>query len=395
MRFNAGRASLRHILAVSLAASGIAACAHTPTLTRADEVPDYLDKTLAELQAPGLRVMVVRDGQVLLDEARGMRLAGTESSLSIHDRFHLGSNTKAMTALMVAQLVEELSLDWATTLSELFPKTEMLPAYAKVTLHDLIRHEGGFPGYLARSNRKLWNALWDGRDDDPVETRAMLTRELLMSEPAAEQGDYLYSNSGYIVLASALEERLGKAWESLIAERVFKPLNMDGCGIGAPAQDETLPPTQPWGHRMLTSGELKPMKPGPIADNPPAIAPAGGVHCDFESWLRFLSAYLNPDSENATITPDTLQALLAPSKSGRYGGGWRRVYREWGDGLVLYHAGTNKRFYSVAWLAPDKQSAILVGTNLYYSGIESKVDRLVANLISLYIQDHYASAQKR
>ena len=386
---------MQHILLASVASWLVAACSHTSALQSAEDLPDYLEETLQELQAPGLRVMVVRDGRVRLDEARGIRLAGTESSLSTSDRFHLGSNTKAMTALMVAGLIEDGIMDWSTTLSELFPKTEMLPLYAGVTVHDLIRHEGGFPGYLARSNRKLWNALWDGRDDDPVQTRATLTRDLLMTEPAAKQGEYLYSNSGYIVLASALEERLGKAWESLIAERVFTPLNMDGCGVGAPAQDETLPPTQPWGHRMLTSGELKPMKPGPMADNPPAIAPAGGVHCDFQGWLRFLRVYLNPKTESPIVKPDTLKALLTASEGGRYGGGWRRVYREWGDGLVLYHAGTNKRFYSVAWLAPDKRSAVMVGTNLYYSGIESKVDRLVGQLITFYIQDHYASTEKR
>ena len=381
---------MRHSLLTPLLFMMVA-CSHTSRIQSAEQVPDYLDETLAELQSPGLRVMVVRDGQVRLDEARGFRLAGTETSLSTNDRFHLGSNTKAMTALMVAALIEEGILDWSTTLSELFATIEMLPAYTNVTVHDLIRHEGGFPGYLARSNRKLWNALWDGRDDDPVQTRATLTRELLMTEPATKHGEYLYSNSGYIVLASALESRLGMPWESLIMERLFTPLNMDGCGIGAPAQDETLPPTQPWGHRMLTSGELKPMKPGPIADNPPAIAPAGGVHCDFHSWLTFLTMYLNPTGKTSLIKPVTLQTLLAPSEGGRYGGGWRRVYREWGDGLVLYHAGTNKRFYSVAWLAPDKRSAVMVSTNLYYSGIESKVDRLVGQLISFYIQDHYAA----
>ena len=366
------------------------ACSHTSALQSAVQVPDYLDETLAGLQAPGLRVMVVRDGQVRLDEARGIRLAGRESSLSTNDRFHLGSNTKAMTALMVAKLIDEGLLDWGTTLSELFPEFEMLPLYAGVTVHDLIRHEGGFPGYLARSNRKLWNALWDGRDDDPVQTRGTLTRELLMTKPAAKHGEYLYSNSGYLVLASALEVRLGTSWESLIEQHVFRPLKINGCGVGAPAQDETLPPMQPWGHRMLTSGELKPMKPGPIADNPPALAPAGGVHCDFKSWLEFLTVYLSPDGETSLIKPATLQTLIAPSEGGRYGGGWRRVYREWGDGLVLYHAGTNKRFYSVAWLAPDKRSAVMVSTNLYYSGIESTVDRLVGQLISFYIQDHYA-----
>ena len=177
---------------------------------------------------------------------------------------------------------------------------------------------------------------------------------------------------------------------ALLAPDVKAMAPPDALADVTPPVNETLPPTQPWGHRMLISGGLKPIKPGPIADNPPALAPAGGVHCDFKSWLKFLTLYLTPGVENTLIKPDTFDGLLAPSEGGRYGGGWRRVYREWGDGLVLYHAGTNKRFYSVAWLAPEKAAMVLVAVNLYYDGIEAKVDALVGSLIRYYIQDHYA-----
>ena len=124
---------MRPILLAPLAIWFTIACSHTSRIQSAEHVPDYLDETLAELQSPGLRVMVVRDGQVLLDEARGIRLAGTESPLSTSDRFHLGSNTKAMTALMVAKLIDDGILGWSTTL-ELFPEVEMLPLYAGVTV---------------------------------------------------------------------------------------------------------------------------------------------------------------------------------------------------------------------------------------------------------------------
>ena len=78
-----------------------------------------------------------------------------------------------MTALMVAGLIEDGTMDRAP---HLFSETEMLPLYAGITVHDLIRHEGGFLGYLARSNVSS-NALWDGRDDDLVQTWATLTRQ--------------------------------------------------------------------------------------------------------------------------------------------------------------------------------------------------------------------------
>ena len=385
------RASARNVLLGALVALCLIACSHTSSLQSAEKVDDYLDEMLANLRSPGLRVKVVREGKVVLNEARGIRLVGDKTPLSTEDRFHLGSCTKAMTAYLVARLIDAKHLTWDTTLSELFPQADIVSAYKEVTVHDLIRHEGGMPGYLGRANRKLWNALWDGRDDDPVDTRAMLTQEILRVEPPEERGTYLYSNSGYVVLASALEARLEKSWERLVEEYVFAPLKMENCGIGAPAQFEVRPPLQPWGHRMLTNGELKPMKPGPVADLPPAIAPAGGVHCSFDSWMRFINVFLNRDQPSSTLSIAGREALLSSSEGGRYSGGWRRVYREWGDGLVLFHAGSNKRFYSVAWLAPDKRSVVLVSTNLYYSGIESTIDRLVGDLISVYIQDHYAA----
>ena len=369
---------------------GLVACSHSAAIQNHEEMPDYLTRAAKEIGAPGLSVLAIRDGETVLQATRGHRKANVDSPLELSDRFHLGSNTKAMTALLVARLVDVGVVRWDETLKELLPSVEMRPNYTSVTVQDLLRHEGGLPGYLARSKRTLWNALWDAYADDVVATRAMLTRALLMEEPSAGQGTYLYSNSGYVILASALESRTGKRWESLIEEQIFQPLGMTGCRFGSPAQSAAGVPREPWGHRKRVDGSLKPMKPGPIADNPPAIAPAGGVHCDMVSWQRFTEVFLRPIETLSIVKPETMRGLLTPSEGGRYSGGWRRVYREWGDGLVLYHAGTNKRFYSVAWLAPEKGSMVLAAVNLYYDGIEGKVDALVGSLIRRFIQDHYA-----
>ena len=162
--------------------------------------------------------MVVRDGQVLLDEARGIRLAGTEASLSTNDRFHLGSNTKAMTALMVAKLIEDGSLAGHHAPRALPNKSRccrfmqvsryttlfVMRAAFLVTLRVLTESSGIRSGIVVTMT--------------PFSTREMLSRELLMTEPAATWR-LPHSNSGYIVLASALEERLGMAWESLIKEQ--------------------------------------------------------------------------------------------------------------------------------------------------------------------------------
>src|SRR4029079_19319436 len=63
------------------------------------------------------------------------------------DRFHLGSCTKAMTATLVAMLVEEGKLNWTTTLGELFADTvkPMHPGWEKVTLRQVLAHRASLP----------------------------------------------------------------------------------------------------------------------------------------------------------------------------------------------------------------------------------------------------------
>src|SRR5208282_3291668 len=65
--------------------------------------------------------------------------------ITLDDRFHLGSCTKAMTATLVAMLVEEGKLNWTTTLGEVFADTvkPMHPAWEKVTLRQVLAHRSG------------------------------------------------------------------------------------------------------------------------------------------------------------------------------------------------------------------------------------------------------------
>jgi CubicO group peptidase (beta-lactamase class C family) len=53
--------------------------------------------------------------------AVGVRKYGTDTPVTINDQFHLGSDTKAMTATMLATLVEEGKLSWGTRLEQVFP----------------------------------------------------------------------------------------------------------------------------------------------------------------------------------------------------------------------------------------------------------------------------------
>src|SRR3954466_15000121 len=77
---------------------------------------------LSRYSLPALAAAIVNRGEIVAFGAVGTRRAGTTNPVSIEDRFHIGSDTKAMTSLLAAILVEAGQLRWATTVGQVFPE---------------------------------------------------------------------------------------------------------------------------------------------------------------------------------------------------------------------------------------------------------------------------------
>jgi CubicO group peptidase (beta-lactamase class C family) len=81
-----------------------------------------LQRYVAKHELPALGAAVVRSGRVVASGAAGTRRAGSRVPATVRDRFHLGSDTKAMTALLAGMLVDEGKLRWTSTIGEVFPE---------------------------------------------------------------------------------------------------------------------------------------------------------------------------------------------------------------------------------------------------------------------------------
>ena len=75
----------------------------------------------------------------------GMHAINLPETASLNDRFHIGSNTKAMTAFIIAKYVESGKLNWPTKFFDLYPewKKESKPDYETINLKDLLSHRAG------------------------------------------------------------------------------------------------------------------------------------------------------------------------------------------------------------------------------------------------------------
>src|SRR5207237_3035829 len=86
---------------------------------------------------PGMAAAVVRNGEIVAVGVAGVRTRGKPDKIATADRFHIGSDTKAMTAMLCGILVDDGKLKWGQTLQETFPaelKKSMDRQYQAVTL---------------------------------------------------------------------------------------------------------------------------------------------------------------------------------------------------------------------------------------------------------------------
>jgi hypothetical protein len=104
-----------------------------------------LETVRQKFQLPALGgALVGRDGTMAVGVV-GERVKGRTEQATIDDSWHLGSDTKAMTAAMIAALVEQKKLSWDTRLSDVFPDLNLPADKGAITLLELLSHRAGLP----------------------------------------------------------------------------------------------------------------------------------------------------------------------------------------------------------------------------------------------------------
>jgi len=350
------------ILAVSVLVTG-AGCG-TETRSRPsslprdghDEIAALLEPIVREHRLPAMAGAIVTSAGLQAAAAVGFRKWNENEPVTIHDRWHLGSDTKAMTAVLAARFVERRILRWDTRVEEVFANSasKFHPEARSVTLTQLLQHRAGLVPNLD------WSPYWRAEKSKIQEQRLAATREALTQPPRHTPGTHTeYSNLGYVVVGAMLETLSGQAWEDLIAKELFQPLGMHEVGQGGMGTIGQL--DQPWGH---TASGQPARGYGPDQDNPPVLGPAGRVHASLASWALFIADQLRgARGEPALLQPESYQELHQTPEGSEHALGWLVVARDWGGGLVLTHAGSNTMHFAVAWVAPRKDFAVLICTN--------------------------------
>jgi CubicO group peptidase (beta-lactamase class C family) len=344
-----------------------------------EDLAELLEPIRVQHGVPALGALVLSGGEVVALGAAGVRAQGEEEPATARDLWHLGSCTKAMTATLAGRLVEREVLGWDTTVGEVFGELvpELDHGWRAVTIEALLSHRGGAPGDLSEGD--LWARL-TRREGTPREQRRQLAEGVLARPPVhPPDGEFRYSNAGYAIAGAMLEELEDTPFEELMRRELFEPLGMQSAGFGPPGTAAAL--DQPRGHERRGE-ELIPVAPGPAADNPPAIGPAGTVHATLEDWARFVAAHVaGARGEDGVVTAETFARLHALPEGEEYTLGWLRPERGWAGGRVLHHGGSNTMWYCVVWAAPERDGAVLVTCNAGGGSAAQACDDVAAALV--------------
>lgn len=354
-----------------------------PAIEHSDSVSQMLETIREKHNLPALAAAVVVDGTIVMTSAVGFRKNGGPEKITVDDQFHLGSFTKSMTATVAAMLVEQGKISWTTTIGDAFPefKSEIHPDYLDVTLEQLLSHRSGAPGDAPAD---LWRDAW-AATGTAAEQRLAFIKGILAREPEAKPGTkFIYSNQGYTIAGVMLEKVTDKTWEELLRSMLFEPLGMTTAGFGAPASVGKV--DQPWGHTKALLSGIEAVPPGPRADNPLAITPAGAVHCSMGDLAKYAAFHMAGErDESKLLKAESFKKLhTVVAGNDNYALGWMVLKRSWANGRALMHNGSNTMFYIVVWMAPDKNCAVVVASNIGVDEAFEGCDEVAGKLINRY-----------
>ncbi len=366
-----------------------------PAAAVVDRNQAALEAIRAQQKVPALGAALFTTDRLERVYVTGRRAADQDVAVELDDAWHLGSCTKSMTATLIALLVERGDLAWETPLSKLLPKmaSKMHADYKALTLVELLAHRAGIAAMTGGDATLDRCAALSG---SATEQRREFTRAILSSPPASKPLRLVYSNAGIMIAGYVAEVATGKSWEELMQTLLFDPLGMASAGFGPPGFPDEL--AQPRGHDEAG----QPIEPGPDADNPPIVGPAGVVHASLADWAKYLQLHLrgvNGDVKvgKVTLSKATFARLHTPypkqpgdDEGAEYGYGWSLPKRDWaaGDHTVLTHTGSNSLWFCCCWLDPAGGFGVIATTN---GGI-ARGSEACDGAVGLLLQERLAAA---
>jgi CubicO group peptidase (beta-lactamase class C family) len=364
----------------------LSACLPALLLAQPDLNP-VVERAMKEFEVPGVAVLVVKDGKVVVSRGYGVRKLGESAPVTPQTMFGVASHTKAFTAAAMALLVEEGKVKWDDRVIDHLPDFQMSDPYVtrEMRIRDLFTHRSG----LALGAGDL---MYFPPSDL---SRAEIVRRLRFVPLAYSFRErYAYDNILYVVAGEVIARVSGMSWDEFLKRRIFDPLGMKSTTTSVKALrghgDVAFP-------HAMDEGRLTPL---PLADSDNWGA-AAAVITNLEDFSRWVLVQLGggelegrrlfsqaqqremwtPVSMVPTRPGEGVLAQAAPQFSA-YALGWN--VSDYRGRRTIHHSGGLAGMVTRTVLVPDLQLGVSVFTN--------QEAGQAFNAIIYTVLDHYLGA---
>jgi CubicO group peptidase (beta-lactamase class C family) len=342
--------------------------AHELDAARIKQITDVLDRARDVAGVPGVAISLFTTDKVLFQGGFGVRELGKPAKVDADTLFMIASNTKALTTLLLAEMVDDGKFGWDTPVTQVYPAFKLGDAAttAKVLVKHLVCACTGLP-------RQDLDWLFNFKTATPATEMTLLGT----FQPTTGFGEtYQYSNllaaAAGFVAAHAYDpsKELGAAYDEAMARRVFGPLGMSETTFDyrrALKGDHASPHGDDFqGHPAVSSMDLN------YSIVP--LRPAGGAWSSVKDLTRYaqmeLAKGLLPSGKRLVSEKNLLarrERQVAEDQYEDYGMGLE-VNREFGV-PVVHHGGSMLGFKSdMVWL-PEQGVGGVILTNSDTGGL--------------------------
>jgi len=342
--------------------------AHPLDAARITELTSFVENSMQQLGIPGASIVLIDNGKIVYQGGFGVRELGKPERVDENTLFMAASNTKGMTTLLLAELVDQKKLRWDEPVIDVYPSFKLGDAETtkKVLIKNLICACTGLP-------RQDLEWLFEYKNATPDSELKLLGT----MQPTSKFGEaFQYSNlmaaaagyiGGHIVYPN---KELGAAYDEAMQKMVFDPLGMKSTTFDYA--------------RALAGNHASPH--GDDIDGKPKVAsmdinysiyparPAGAVWTSAADLARYVQDELNlgklPDGKQLVSSENLLMRRTPQVPLGEdatYGMGLI-VDRTYGV-PVLSHGGSMSGFKSNWYALPESGVGAVLLTNADNGGM--------------------------
>ncbi|MEM1125963.1 MAG: serine hydrolase [Bacteroidota bacterium] len=190
---------------------------------QSDSLSAQVDALFAEMDRPdrpGASVLVIQDGTVLYRKGYGSANLEHQVPITPTSVFDVASVSKQFAGMAISMLVEDGTVRLDDDVRTYIP--ELPDLGTTVTIRHLVHHTSGFRDWPSTLAVAGWHM------DDVISFDQILTMAYHQQGLNFEPGDrYLYSNTGYNLLAEVVARATGMTFRAWTHEHLFEPLGME------------------------------------------------------------------------------------------------------------------------------------------------------------------------